>query len=250
MRGTADRDELDTLLVNAVMAEARSPDWQNPEGQNEDWENEGRRVDVRTILTALWQAVRSHSNVIPLILTRRTSHETMLEIVEAAAGEGSVPMIRPGALCSACFVALVWLFLAVHGRAEPAVNACRPGATDDTLKPLPAGLVAWAKQVFGLDMPDDMVRKNTVYRCLNGRTLLCAAGANLVCGKANRSRDLPGVADWCRDNRNSDDVPMFVTGHDTIYRWRCSNGKPAVSATVEDVDARGFLARNWKDAGG
>ncbi|PPQ28709.1 hypothetical protein [Rhodopila globiformis] len=126
---------------------------------------------------------------------------------------------------------------------------CRPGQTDDTLRPLPPALVLRARAVFGLAMPDDLIRRATVYRCLDGRTLLCTAGANLVCGKANTRRDLPGVAAWCRDHRDVDSVPMFVTGHDTAYRWRCADGAPLIVAT-EAVDARGFLSRNWKDGDG
>jgi hypothetical protein len=115
--------------------------------------------------------------------------------------------------------------------------------------PLPAGLVSRARQLFRLDMPDELIEKTTVYRCIGGRTLLCTTGANLACGKANISRDPPGVAAWCRDHGQADMVPMFVTGHDTIYRWHCSGGRPQIMATVEALDARGFIARNWKDAG-
>ncbi|MFL5252537.1 MAG: hypothetical protein ACJ8AI_06515 [Rhodopila sp.] len=127
-------------------------------------------------------------------------------------------------------------------------GACQPGLTDDTLRPLPSALAPRAREVFGLNMQDDLIQRSTVYRCLDGRTLLCTAGANLVCGKANTRRDLPGIAAWCRDHRDADSIPMFVTGHDTIYRWRCSDGTPVILAT-EAVDARGFLSRNWKDAG-
>jgi len=126
---------------------------------------------------------------------------------------------------------------------------CAPGLTDDTLRPLPPALVPRARAVFGLNLPDDLIKKSTVYRCLDGRTLLCTAGANLVCGKANTRRDLPGAAAWCRNHRDADSIPMYVTGHDTIYRWRCSDGTPVAAAAVEAVDARGFLSRNWKDAG-
>jgi hypothetical protein len=133
------------------------------------------------------------------------------------------------------------------GADQPA-GVCRPGLTDDTLRPLPLALVPRAREVFGLAMPDDLIRKSTVYRCLGGRTLLCIAGANLVCGKANARRDLPGVAAWCHDHRDADSIPMVVTGHDTTYRWRCSDSAP-VAAAAEGVDARGFLSRNWKDAG-
>ncbi len=68
-----DRDELEALLVDAVMTEARMP-----KTGHADW-----RTDVRAILHGMWQAVRAHPNAIPLILTRRTSHETTLEIGEA-----------------------------------------------------------------------------------------------------------------------------------------------------------------------
>ena len=42
---------------------------------------------------------------------------------------------------------------------------------------------------------------------------------------------------------------MFVTGHDTVYRWHCSGGKAVTEGIVETVDARGFLSRltAWKD---
>ena len=128
-------------------------------------------------------------------------------------------------------------------------GVCKPGVTDDRLMPLPRELVARARQLFQLHMPGEMIQKITVYRCVDGSTLLCTTGANLACGKANTSRDLHGVAAWCHDHLDADDVPMFVTGHDTIYRWRCSGGKPVIEATVATVDARGFLSRNWKDAG-
>jgi hypothetical protein len=133
--------------------------------------------------------------------------------------------------------------------ADQPAGACRPGLTDDTLRPLPPALAPRARELFGLAMPDDLIQRTTVYRCLDGKILMCTVGANLVCGKANMRRDLPGVAAWCRDHRDADSIPMFVTGHDTIYRWRCSDGTPVAEATVEAVDARGFLSRNWQNAG-
>jgi hypothetical protein len=151
--------------------------------------------------------------------------------------------------CGACVVVMAALGVAPNGAAGQPLGICKPGVTDDKLAPLPSGLVARAKQLFGLDIPDDVVLKSTVYRCMGGKTLLCTAGANLVCGKANTSRDLPGVTAWCRDHSGSDDVPAFVTGHDTIYRWHCFGGKPRIAATIEATDSRGFIARNWKNAG-
>jgi AcrR family transcriptional regulator len=55
------RDELEELVAEAVIADVEVP----PAG--DDWID-----DVRSIGTAMWHAVRSHPNAIPLVLTRRT----------------------------------------------------------------------------------------------------------------------------------------------------------------------------------
>lgn len=67
-----DRDELDALVVEAVLAEVKAP------RSRGDWQE-----NVRAIVEATWRAVRRHPNVIPLVLTRRTLHETTLEWAEA-----------------------------------------------------------------------------------------------------------------------------------------------------------------------
>jgi AcrR family transcriptional regulator len=54
------RDELDTLTVDAVFAEMR---WPQAQG---NWLN-----DVRGFAEAAWLAIHNHPNVIPLILSRR-----------------------------------------------------------------------------------------------------------------------------------------------------------------------------------
>ncbi len=66
-----DRDELDALVVEAVLAEISRP------RSRGDWQH-----DVRAIVEATWRTVRRHPNVIPLILTRRTLHETTLDWAE------------------------------------------------------------------------------------------------------------------------------------------------------------------------
>jgi hypothetical protein len=38
---------------------------------------------------------------------------------------------------------------------------------------------------------------------------------------------------------------MYVTGHDTIYEWRCVEGQVAATK-VMTVDAQGYVANNWK----
>lgn len=69
----SEREELDILVVEAVIAEARwSP------SAHEEWPDE-----VRAIATALWRAVRAHPEAIPLILTRRSRAPAVFEVTEA-----------------------------------------------------------------------------------------------------------------------------------------------------------------------
>jgi hypothetical protein len=75
--------------------------------------------------------------------------------------------------------------------------------------------------------------------------MLCNVGANIPCGKANTSTDLPGAKDWCRKNPDSDFIPMAATGHDTIYEWRCERGKAVIARKFHAVDDRGFVADAW-----
>ena len=66
-----DRDELDALVVEAVLAEVKRP------RSHADWQ-----AGVRAIVEATWRTVRRHPNVIPLVLTRRTLHDTTLQWAE------------------------------------------------------------------------------------------------------------------------------------------------------------------------
>ncbi len=67
------RDELDALVVEAVMSQAV---W--AETGAGDW-----REDVRVICEGMWLGIRAHPNVIPLILTRRSLHHATLAPAEA-----------------------------------------------------------------------------------------------------------------------------------------------------------------------
>jgi hypothetical protein len=96
-------------------------------------------------------------------------------------------------------------------------------------------------------MPPDVAVKTTVFRCSNGRVLVCTVGANLVCGRANTSRTPGrGQIDWCREHPNDAFIPAVATGHDTIYTWRCENRVPRIDRPTLDVDARGFIVQNWQ----
>jgi hypothetical protein len=158
-------------------------------------------------------------------------------------------VMRVAGLVSAVTIALTFATMRAGTAAQDPQDApgvCRDGQTDDTLRPLPSVLVARARTVFGLHMPAEQVRKTTVVRCMNGKVMLCNAGANLPCGKANTKRTLPGATTWCGDHPDVSFIPMFATGHDTIYRWSCSGTTAVAGEPVEAVDARGFVAQYWK----
>jgi len=124
---------------------------------------------------------------------------------------------------------------------------CAAGATDDSLRPLPLAEVQAARQAFGLapDMPAALVARMTVYRCDAGQALICTAGANLPCGKADTARHLPAATQWCAVNPGADVIPAYVTGHDTAYQWRCQGGQ-AVPGKRAALDSRGFFESFWK----
>jgi hypothetical protein len=131
-------------------------------------------------------------------------------------------------------------------RGSPA-TLCRTLGTDDRLRPIPASLVPAARRLFELHtMPAAWIRRSTLFRCFDRHVLICNLGANLPCGKADTSRSLPAADKWCAGHPGSDFIPMYVTGHDTIYRWHCAGSRAAVGGTPLKTDRRGFIARFWK----
>lgn len=69
----AHREDLELLVVEAVVAQAKPP-----RTDDAHWRNA-----VREIATTMWRAVRAHPQVIPLILTRRSRSPAILEVSEA-----------------------------------------------------------------------------------------------------------------------------------------------------------------------
>lgn len=124
---------------------------------------------------------------------------------------------------------------------------CRAKGIDDTLRLIPQSLVPAAKRIFGLErMPEEQIRRSTVFRCADGRVLLCTYGANLPCGKANTDRQSAGVEAWCRENPDADIVPNAAKPRGSIYDWRCIAGAAEMVAQPEEIDPRGFVSRYWK----
>jgi hypothetical protein len=144
-------------------------------------------------------------------------------------------------------VATVLAVVGADALAAPPAALCHSRGTDDRLRPLPPSLTGKAIDLFGLSaMPPEQIRRTTVYRCMAGQVMLCTVGANLPCGKANTDRHSAAADGWCGGHPDSDFIPMYVTGHDTIYRWRCAGGRAITVGKPLRVDRRGFIARLWK----
>ena len=115
---------------------------------------------------------------------------------------------------------------------------------------IPDQIINGFKRAAGLEAssePMDILRKTTIWRCMDKKVYACNFGANLPCdSKANTDRTpSQGTQDYCKADPSSDVIPMSVTGHDTIYSWRCAKGSPQVFEQIEQVDTAGYLAQIW-----
>ena len=153
------------------------------------------------------------------------------------------PLPSIGFALAAVGLAVIFLTAA---QAQDASRLCGGIGTDDTLRPVPASLGPAVNTVFGMSMPPAQAARMTSYGCVRGRALVCTAGANLPCGKANVSRKLPGADAYCRQNPNADFIPAAATGHDRIFEWRCSGRTATATKQTAQVDDRGFIKDFWK----
>jgi hypothetical protein len=133
--------------------------------------------------------------------------------------------------------------------AAPAKNEsprafCARVGNDDELRTAPASLASAIKRLFNLK--GNNLPTAAYYRCAAGHVLACWVGANIPCGKANTAKTLPAATEWCATHPDSDFIPMVVTGHDTLYSWRCVGHAAQAGAPAGKLDARGFFDENWK----
>jgi hypothetical protein len=145
------------------------------------------------------------------------------------------------ARAAACALALA---LAEPARAAPPAQATCPNAAYANPVKAPERLVARVARALRVD--DDAARNAAFVRCDDGTLLACYVGANLDCFKANTRRTLPGATAWCRDHPGSASIPMFATGHATVYAWSCTGPRAVAGRRIVEVDAKGYIARNWK----
>jgi hypothetical protein len=102
----------------------------------------------------------------------------------------------------------------------------------------------------GLDVNADYpsaFKDMTIWRCMDKKVYACNFGANLPCdSKANTDKNpTQAMADFCKENQNSDFIPMVVTGHETIYSWHCVKDTPALLDQISRVDASGYIENIW-----
>ena len=145
------------------------------------------------------------------------------------------------------FVLLTLLLAAVSALGAPPAFAAKPycpNPSHRTPKPVPASLVPRVTKALQIDAA--MAKGATFVRCVGPQLMACGIGANLVCGKADRRRHLPGATAWCRDNPGAKFIPLAATGHATIYDWSCAGRRAVPGKAIVAVDRRGYIAENWK----
>jgi predicted secreted protein len=109
----------------------------------------------------------------------------------------------------------------------------------------PDSIVAAIRSIFP-NMPADVAARGLSWRCLKGQPLACEVGANLPCGKVDTNKaPTPAMAEFCQAQPGSDFIPAAVTGHETIYGWKCSGTTPVVDKQLVDVDSQGFGSNYW-----
>ena len=143
--------------------------------------------------------------------------------------------------CAIFMLACTFVALAVtHALAGDAISYCAKVGNDDKIRKITPDLMPFAKKEFsGWDIAD-----STFYRCMSGKVWICSIGANLPCWGVDRRKRSPEIDAYCHENPNEDFIPMAVTGHATIYSWKCIGGKPVITGT-ETLDARGFQSSIW-----
>lgn len=127
-------------------------------------------------------------------------------------------------------------------------TADRPGAAY-VGAPVPDPVAEALREAVGApqDVPLARFKKTLSWRCMDGRVYGCTVGANLPCqAKAETSRTpSEGVRDYCRANPDAPFIPAYVTGHATVYEWRCTGGKGEIVKEIATPDARGYLSDIW-----
>jgi hypothetical protein len=113
------------------------------------------------------------------------------------------------------------------------------GAALEVLEP-------YLHDALGLPHDASLPPNEIFWRCMDGKVYVCARGANIPCdSKADRSKVNRGATTYCRGNPNAVEVPAYATGHRTVYRWKCAEGRAERGPIVSATDRRGFRTDIW-----
>lgn len=114
---------------------------------------------------------------------------------------------------------------------------------------VPAAVAAGLKVASGAadDAPMEMFEENSYWRCMDGHVYACTVGANLPCAEKADTSTTPTDAmnEFCADQPDADVIPAYVTGHATVYNWRCVDGEAEAGKQVLTADAQGYIAEFW-----
>jgi len=95
--------------------------------------------------------------------------------------------------------------------------------------------------------PMNLLKQSTSWRCMGGQVYACNVGANLPCDSQADTDQTPtqAMTDYCTANPGADAIPASVTGHDSIYSWKCVKDTATIDKQVDQPDAAGFLSDIW-----
>lgn len=114
---------------------------------------------------------------------------------------------------------------------------------------LPESVVRGLAKAFGAppDAPLAPFERGTSWRCMDGGVYACNVGANLPCSEKPEPDPAPtdAMRGYCADNPDADFIPMYVTGHATLYEWSCADKDPRRGKRIAELDARGYIASMW-----
>jgi hypothetical protein len=114
---------------------------------------------------------------------------------------------------------------------------------------VPDTIARGLQKAFGVaaSQPLAPFRRGTTWRCMDGAVYACNVGANLPCPEKPPRDPQPsdGMREYCAQNAGATFIPMYVTGHGTIYDWSCDGTTPKRGKQVAELDARGFIATIW-----
>jgi hypothetical protein len=95
--------------------------------------------------------------------------------------------------------------------------------------------------------PLETLRAGTSWRCMNNQVYACNVGANLPCQSKADTSTTPTQAmnDYCAANADATFLPASVTGHDSIYSWKCQGSTAVTDQQIDKADDAGFLSSIW-----